>query len=105
MLGRYSKEDQVNEEWRHYRIEPEAGIVGTLFFKGARLDRVFLLLEIPSDKGKDWTEALELERKAMHDSWLRSELGMPPYDYGWGSVTSDFDPRACVSEIIVTYAD
>jgi len=103
-LGKHAKEEFVNEGWRHYRIEPESGIVGTIFFKGERLDRVFLLMEIPSDKSKEWTEQLELERKAKHDSWLRSELGKPPYDYAWGSVTSDFDPRGCVSEIIVTYA-
>ena len=104
-LGRDAKEELVNEDWRHYRIEPESGIVGTIFFKGERLDRVFLLMEIPSDKGKEWTEQLELERKAKHDSWLRSELGRPPYDYAWGNVTSDYDPRGCVSEIIVTYAE
>jgi len=68
------------------------------------MDRVFVLMSIPSDKGNEWTEQLELTRKAKHDSWLRAELGEPPYDYAWGNVTSDYDPRGCASEIIVSYA-
>lgn len=103
-LGQASKESLVNEDWRHHDFEPESGLSGTIFFKGDRMDRVFLLMSIPSDAKGTWSEELELERKAKHDSWLRTELGEPPYEYAWGTVTSDYDPRGCVSEIIVTYA-
>lgn len=104
-LGRIAKHDFINDDSRHYKIEPEPGIVGTIFFKGERMDRVFLLMTIPSDERNEWTERLELERKAKHDAWLRAELGEPPYEYTWGRVVSEFDGRACVSEIIVVYAD
>jgi hypothetical protein len=104
-LGRFAKEDFVNEEWRHYKIEPEPGMIGSVHFKGDRMDRVFLLISIPSDDRNEWTEQLELERKAKHDTWLRAELGNPPYKYSWGRVDSEFDGKGCVSEIIVTYAD
>lgn len=102
-LGKNSKEDFVNEDWRHYKIEPEPGIVGSIHFKGERMGQVFLLMSIPSDENNEWTEQLELCRKAKHDAWLRSEFGKPPYKYSWGRVDSEFDGKGCVSEIIVTY--
>ena len=104
-LGKEAENDFVNEDWRHYKIGPEPGIVGTIYFKGERMDRVFLLMGIPSDERNEWTEQLEHERKAKHDTWLRAELGEPPYEYPWGEIVSEFDGRACVSEIIVVYAD
>jgi hypothetical protein len=104
-VGKVSKNTFVNDDWRHYEFDPEPGIAGTIFFKGERIDRVFLLMSIPIDEGKEWTEELELERKSKHDQWLKTELGEPPYEYAWGKVTSNYDVRACVSEIIVTYAD
>jgi hypothetical protein len=104
-LGREAKNDFVNESWRHYRIEPEPGIVGSIHFNGERMDRVFLLMTIPSDDSNEWTEQHEHERKARHDAWLHAELGEPPFEYTWGKVVSEFDDRACISEIIVTYAD
>ena len=69
-----------------------------------RLHQVYVLMEIPSDQHNEWTEANEMERKAAHDRWLRRNLGEPPYEYGWGSVSSEFDAKGCVSEIIVSYA-
>lgn len=103
-VGQASKEEFVNEDWRHYHIEPEEGVAGTALFKGERLDRVFLMLRMPSDQSEEWTAALELERKAKHDAWLQTELGAPPYAYPWGAITSEFDPKGLASEIIVTYA-
>ena len=60
-------------------------------------------MEIPTDKTGEWTRELELERKALHDQWLRRELGKPPYRYSWGTVASELDEKGVVSEIIVGY--
>lgn len=103
-VGRAAKEEFVNEEWRHYHIEPEKDFAGTVLFEGERLDRIFLMMRIPSDQAEEWTAELELERKAKHDAWLRTELGAPPYTYSWGNVSSEFDAKGCTSDIIVTYA-
>ena len=102
-VGRESKESLVNQDWRHYHIEPEQGIAGTVLFKAETIDRIFLTMRIPSDETKEWTEERELERKALHDRWLRTELGDPPYDYAWGRIVSEFDQKGLVSEIIVVY--
>lgn len=94
----------MNEGWVNYDIDPEPGVAGTVMFKNDRLQQVFLLLRIRTDDASQWTAELEQERKLKHDEWLRTELGAPPYEYPWGSVTSDFDLRGCVSDIIVSYA-
>jgi hypothetical protein len=103
-IGRSAKEDFVNEEWRHYHIEPQDGVVGTVLFQGQRLERIFLTMRMPSDQSEEWTAALELERKAKHDAWLQSTLGPPPYIFPWGTIASEFDAKGCASDIIVTYA-
>jgi hypothetical protein len=102
-LGRNSTQKLVNKEWWHVGIRPEPGVAATLIFRGNRLDSIKLLFEIPEDKSGEWTVELEQSRKAMHDRWLRAELGMPPYTYGWGIIASEFDAKAVVSEIIVMY--
>ena len=102
-LGQSAKETIVSQERRHYEFEPEAGIGATIFFQDGGVDRIFLVMSMPSDAAREWTEDLELRRKTIHSAWLESELGKPPYVYSWGQVVSDFDARSCSSEIIVVY--
>jgi hypothetical protein len=102
-IGRLARERLVNDNWFHYHINPEDGIAGTVLFRGDSIDRIFLTMRLPSDDLKEWSVEQELERKAIHDAWLRDELGQPPYAFSWGSVTSDYDARGCSSEIIVVY--
>ena len=104
-IGAAAKLMLVNAGFINYDISPEPGVMGSVSFKDDRLRQVLLLLRIPSDDARQWTAELEQERKLKHDEWLHAELGEPPYDYPWGSVTSDFDPRGCVSDIIVSYGD
>ena len=102
-LGRTVKSEEANGTKCQFDFDPETGISATAFFDGERLNRVFLMFTLPSDAEGLWTEELELERKARHDRWLAQELGSAPYQYSWGSITSDFDPRGCSSEIIIVY--
>jgi hypothetical protein len=102
-LGKAATEKSSNGDWQHYRIAPEPGLAGSVLFQGERIDRIFISMRIPSDDAGLWTEELESGRKAMHDAWLRRELGAPPYDYAWGRVLSEFDAKSVASEIIVVY--
>lgn len=102
-LGRTATLSLQNANWTNYKVRPEAGVVATLLFDGAQLDRVFLLMEIPADVSEAWTEELELKRKRVHDHWLKEEFGSGPYEYPWGHIASEFDQRGCASEIIVVY--
>jgi hypothetical protein len=102
-LGRSAKNSFAQESWQHFQFDPEPGIAGTVLFDDGVLDRVFLAMEMPSDESGEWSELVEHQRKERHDSWLRSELGEPPYKYAWGSVESEYDSKGCASEIIVVY--
>ncbi len=102
-LGRTVRSEKARGTKYQYEFDPEVGVSATAFFDGEQLNRLFLMMSVPSDVEGQWTEALELERKAKHDHWLAQELGNGPYQYRWGSITSDFDPRGCSSEIIIVY--
>ena len=88
-----------------YRIRPEPGIAAKVRFEGARLRTVSWQLELPPEKERDWSEVNELERKHLHDNWLSTAFGMPPYRYAWGGLESDYDSKGCASSIILRYAD
>jgi|SRR5688572_27933833 len=103
-LGHEAKQKLVNGKWWHITVEPENGIVATLIFKVDTLETVLIAMGIPSDRTGDWTRELELQRKSIHDAWLRRELGKPPYTFAWGTVASELDEKAVASEIIVAYA-
>ena len=94
-----------NEPHVMYRIFPEAGIAATVSFEGAKLREVAWQLQLQPEKEQDWSEENELARKRLHDDWLASTLGMPPYSYAWGLLESDYDSKGCASSIIVRYAD
>jgi hypothetical protein len=102
-IGRAAKESLVNDDWRHYDIDPEDGIAGTLIYKGDKLERIFLAMKMIIDKSEDWTVEAELKRKDLHDRFLREQLGDPPHHFEWGRVVSTFDPKGLASEIIVVY--
>jgi hypothetical protein len=102
-LGRDATRELVNKEWWHIGIKPEPGVAATLIYRFDRLDSVYLLMEMPTDRDDEWTMERELQRKLKHDNWLQRELGPPPYKYPWGVVASEFDAKACVSEIIIAY--
>jgi hypothetical protein len=102
-IGVRSKEGLHNEPWRHYEISPEPGVAGSVLFRSDEIQKIFLMMLIPSDRTDQWTAELELERKSIHDRWLQQELGDPPWRYAWGKVVSEFDPKTVASEIIVVY--
>jgi hypothetical protein len=103
-IGEASEVIVANGPYATYRIRPEPGITASAAFENDRLNEVSLLFDLPSEDGRQWTEELELERKKIHDQWLLAELGKPPYRYSWGEVVSSFDPKGCVSDIILRYA-
>jgi hypothetical protein len=102
-VGTTAKNVLENAGYVHLSFRAETNVHATALFKHDRLDRLFLLMAIPSDDATEWTEAHELERKSVHDKWLRQELGEPPYEYTWGSIVSEYDAKGCESEIILTY--
>lgn len=105
IVGTGAKLIVSNGPFETYRFVPEAGIAATVSFNGNRLASITVLMEMPTDKDRLWTEELELRRKGVHDEWLRTTLGSAPYRYIWGDVVSNFDAKGCISDIIISYAN
>jgi hypothetical protein len=102
-LGRQSRRELVNKEWWHFHLKPEAGVGADVLYRDDVLHRIDIQMEIPSDSAGEWTEARELERKALHDDWLAREFGAAPYTYVWGEILSVYDAKGVIGEIIVRY--
>jgi hypothetical protein len=88
-----------------YRFRPESGVGALVSFFGDTLTTLTWGFELPGENPNEWSEDLELRRKRVHDEWLSRELGAPPYVYVWGQISSGFDSKGCVSDIILTYAE
>ena len=52
----------------------------------------------------DWSEQKELERKEIHDRWLKNILGKASSHYEWGEVWSGYDSKAGFSSIEIRYS-
>jgi len=88
-----------------YRIRPEPGIAAAVYFEGQKLRTFSWQLELPPDMEMTWSAEHELERKRVHDDWLLQEIGKPPYQFPWGRLESDYDPKSCASAIIASYVE
>jgi len=104
-LGQSAEVVMQNEPHVTYRFRPENGIAAAAHFDGAKLRMISWQLELPPQKEAVWSEEHELERKRVHDVWLRQELGEPPYRFPWGQLESNYDSKGCASAIIVNYAE
>ena len=104
-LGQGAEVLMQNEPHVTYRIRPERGVAAAVHFDGTRLRMFSWQLELAPHIEAVWSEEHELERKRVHDEWLRLELGEPPYRFPWGQLESNFDSKGCASAIIVSYAE
>jgi hypothetical protein len=76
-----------------------------LVFRHEYISLIQLSLLLDEDKGwESWSEATEAKRKAKHDELLASALGSQPWNYSWGQVFSDYDPRSGSSAISVQFS-
>lgn len=86
-------------------IENEKFIMVLYFNKNDIIDLVNLSLSnsenIPS--WDNWSESEEQRKKEEHDKWLLNNIGIPPYNYDWGTVSSNYDPRSGSSMITIRY--
>jgi len=77
--------------------------VNLIFDPNGKILNVFLGVYEADNHWENWSEDNELKRKELHDKWLEENLGIPPYAYDWGTVSSTYDSRAGSSSITFTY--
>ena len=66
-----------------------------------RKRRIYFLELICVDEEFTWET--EPQRKKLHDQIL-NEWGLFEYnEFDWGKITSNFDPKGCISSILIVY--
>jgi hypothetical protein len=77
-----------------------------LYFYGQQLESIDLAYSAEEfgTSWDDWSEEGELRRKQWHDDWLRRQTGYASHVYGWGEISSAYDPRSGGSSIIIRYS-
>ncbi len=70
----------------------------SLFFRDSKIYYLYLL-----NDDYQFTPETEPERKKIHDEILASYNIVPGKDYGWGKITSTYDPRGNISSINIYY--
>ena len=99
-----------NHEYTQYYVNPQI-IYGKRFTillifnpKGLiEFVKLALLTKNELPDWNNWSESKELERKKLHDEWLKLMIGIPPYEYNWGYISSNYDPRSGSSMITIRY--
>jgi hypothetical protein len=90
------------EVWTPLSSELEIGI--TLgFSSGGPLQRISAQFVKPGMRGAAWSKAAEDEIKRFHDTWLKDQLGLPPYQFQWGKIMSSIEPHWYSANIIIDY--
>jgi hypothetical protein len=99
------------------RLQEGGALTLTVYFEGEALRHLTISItgehEPPAtDYRQHWGDdaALaqrvrddELARKARHDAWLDKQLGLPPWSFSWGAVSSSYDATFCQSLVSVVY--
>ena len=77
----------------------------TIYFYNELLESVSISsVDHESASWSDWSEQEELEKKEMHDLWLKKLLGKASSHYQWGEVWSGYDSKAGFSSIEIRYS-
>jgi len=87
------------------KIDNEIFAVVLYFKQEEQLEFVSLSI-LPDQKmpsWENWSKEEQLQKKRANDKWLEKQLGPPPYKYGWGELSSLYDPRSATSTITIRY--
>ena len=111
--SRIKKSYEING-WKYYITKSmeilDINFVITFAFKKSQLEHISLK-HFGSLKEEPFNQENELKRCEIHNDWLKSFLGKPHetqvwgirYNFKWGSITSNYDPRSVQSEIYISY--
>jgi hypothetical protein len=71
----------------------------SVLFKENKLERIHLLVE--DNSIKEWSD--EPKRKKIHDELLQNIGINESKNFVWGRISSLYDPKSAISNIIITY--
>ncbi len=101
---------QESNAYTHYNLKPQnigndKFLITLIFNPEGNIFMMNLRMQfgesLPS--WSNWSEDQELKIKKEHDIWLKSNFGNPPYNYSWGIISSNYEPRSGSSSITFYY--
>jgi len=108
-MAEYIEKEEIHV-YSNYYIKPQTYMGKSVrlilyFDQNGRLDMVNIYLNEPNSEvsWNSWSKEKEIEHKMVHDAWLKSELGEPPYCYKWGNISSSYNSRSGYSSIAIKY--
>jgi hypothetical protein len=77
----------------------------SICFHGEKLKYISLSIQVNDEtpRWETWSKEKQLEKKELHNQWLKRKIGTPPYKYDWGEISSDYDERSGESSIWIQY--
>lgn len=109
-VAEYIENEEIHVYSNYYMMPQdymEMSVRLILYFdQNDRLDMVNIYLNDPNSEvsWKTWSKEKEMKHKIIHDEWLKSELGEPPYCFKWGNVSSSYNSRSGSSSITIKYS-
>lgn len=101
---------QDNNSYTNYNLHPQSignskFMITLIFNPNGKIFMARLRMQIGENlpSWSNWSENGEHEMKEQHDNWLESNIGNPPYNYSWGTISSSYDPRSASSSITFAY--
>ncbi|MCP3921655.1 MAG: hypothetical protein GY714_03625 [Desulfobacterales bacterium] len=88
-----------------YKIKSDNFYFLLIFYSG-EIHSVYMELSDLNDKidyGADDKESALIKANKIHENWLLSNLGLPPYFYSWGSIDSAYDKKGWSAFIVLSY--
>lgn len=100
----------MNPPFRSYRIKYPTEVMNeqfivSLYFNNQNLWMMNMRLNT-SEGSKDWDSWSKDEEEQihrLHNQLLHKMIGLPPYIYSWGKITSDFDMRVGSAVITINF--
>ena len=98
-----------SEPWCSYRLpaipQKHTELVIVVQFHGEELVSLALChgAHCFGTSWENWSEERELARKAFHERWLASEVGVQAGKYAWGDIDSYYDEQGRFSTIAIRY--
>ena len=78
----------------------------TLHFDQKNTLKIIMLSILPDGHlptWDNWSKEDQLKIKSLNDKWLKTTIGRSPYNYSWGEIFSEYDPRSGSSIITIRY--
>ena len=98
----------VNGAYESYKSAPlellSRLVIPIFHFENEKITSISLSFTSGAIGWNSNTKEQEKKKKIDQDHWLKDSMNQsPPYNFDWGEIESNFDPRSCSSSVVITF--